>query len=109
MLCTLATASEAIDPKQGFLSQMVVRWLLADRVGDECRVRETAAGVEDADPDELEGLYEQIGRNTAYLFHPEEILADNFAILFLASLRGGTQGARSPEILEKLRAALFAN
>jgi len=102
--------SEAIDPKQGFLSQMVVRWLLADRVGEECRVRETAAGVEDADPDELEGLYEQIGRNTAYLFHPEEILADNFAILFLTSLRGGgTQGTRSPEILEKLRAALFGS
>jgi hypothetical protein len=101
--------SEAIDPQQGFLSQMVVRWLLADRVGDECRVRETAAGVEDAEPDEFEGLYEQIGRNTSYLFHPEEILADNFAILFLASLRGSTQGARSPEILEKLRAALFGN
>jgi hypothetical protein len=44
----------------------------------------------------------RIGRNTEYIIHPEEILADNFVLL--------VNGAKvqSPEILEKLDAALRA-
>ena len=34
-------------------------------------------------PEDLDGFYEQIGRNTNYIIHPEEILADNFKILVL--------------------------
>jgi hypothetical protein len=30
---------------------------------------------------EVEGFYEQIGRNTRYLIHPDEILADNFVLM----------------------------
>jgi hypothetical protein len=29
---------------------------------------------------DLQGFFERVGRNTQYLIHPEEILADNFAI-----------------------------
>ncbi|MDB5490436.1 MAG: hypothetical protein JWO78_285 [Micavibrio sp.] len=29
-------------------------------------------------PDAVEGFFEKIGRNTTYIFHPEEILAENF-------------------------------
>jgi hypothetical protein len=50
-------------------------------------------------PEQLSGLYEQIGRNTDYIIHPDEILAENFAML----LTGGS--ARSPEVLERMRAA----
>lgn len=32
--------------------------------------------------EELKGFYEQIGRNTKYIIHPDEILADNVSILF---------------------------
>ena len=46
--------------------------------------------------EKTEGLYEQIGRNTQYLFHPEEVLADNFALL----VQG--HNVASPEILEKM-------
>ena len=35
--------------------------------------------------DEVQGFFEQIGRNTDYIIHPEEILADNFALLFVES------------------------
>jgi hypothetical protein len=102
--------AEPGDPAQGgLLSQIHVRWLLVDRAGDDCRVRQSAAGVEEVDPEQLEGLYEKIGRNTGYLFHPEEIIADNFAMLFLASLGPGTKSAPTPDMLEKLRAALFRN
>ena len=49
---------------------------------------------------ELRGFEEQIGRNTGYVIHPEEILADNFAQLATG------QAARSPEVHQRLREAL---
>jgi hypothetical protein len=33
------------------------------------------------DPAEIAGFHEQIGRNTRYIIHPEEVLADNFVFL----------------------------
>lgn len=58
-------------------------------------------------PPELEGLFEQFGRNTRYLFHPEEVLADNFVELFFASLRDKPREVPSPEVLERIRKILF--
>jgi len=55
------------------------------------RLRETA---------QLGGFLEQIGRNTKYIIHPEEILADNFA-----QLATGQTGP-SPEVHQRLREAL---
>jgi hypothetical protein len=54
-----------------------------------------------AGPQAVSGFFEQIGRNTQYIIHPEEILADNFALLIL-----GEQNVPSPEVLEKLRKVL---
>ena len=53
------------------------------------------------EPRTVTGFFEQVGRNTEYIIHPEEILADNFALLIL-----GEQNVPSPEILEKLRNVL---
>ncbi len=50
---------------------------------------------------EVSGFYEQVGRNTEYIIHPEEILADNFAMLVM-----GDQNVPSPEILKKLQDVL---
>ena len=99
-------ASTAIDTRQGFMNQIEVAWLLVDRRGDECRARDgaQAGGVA---PQELEGLFEQVGRNTQYLFHPEEILADNFSLLFLSSLAGSQPDFPSPDIIERMRKILF--
>lgn len=55
------------------------------------RLRDTA---------QLGGFLEQIGRNTKYIIHPEEILADNFA-----QLATGQTGP-SPEVHQRLREAL---
>jgi hypothetical protein len=49
------------------------------------------------------GFFEQVGRNTDYIIHPEEILADNFALLVL-----GGEKIATPEILEKMKKVLFA-
>jgi hypothetical protein len=50
---------------------------------------------------QLSRFYEQVGRNTRYILHPEEILADNFALLVLDERK-----VPSPEILDKMQAVL---
>lgn len=45
--------------------------------------------------DEVEGFYEQVGRNTRYVIHPEEILADNFVFAVQ-----GVKGVATPQIVE---------
>lgn len=62
------------------------------RVGDPPRLRRTS---------ELEGFVEQVGRNTGYVIHPEEILADNFAQLVTG------EAPRSPEVHERISKALL--
>jgi len=100
--------AETIDPRAGFIKQVQVAWMPVDRQGGACIVR--AGPLERGlPPQEYQGLYEQIGRNTEYLFHPEEILADNFTQLFLTTVRGSTEGIPSPEVLEKMRAILFGS
>ncbi len=50
---------------------------------------------------QVSGFFEQVGQNTDYVIHPEEILADNFALLVLQE-----RNVRSPEILANIRSAL---
>ena len=54
-----------------------------------------------AAPEEVSGFFEQVVRNTNYFIHPEEILADNFALLILDE-----HNVPSPEILQKMRLIL---
>jgi hypothetical protein len=54
-----------------------------------------------ATPEEISGFFEQVGHNTDYIIHPEEILADNFALLII-----GEHKVQSPEVLEKMRRIL---
>lgn len=49
-------------------------------------------------PDEAEGFFEQIGRNTSYILHPEETLANNFVLLTT-----GKADLKNPEIPKKIK------
>ena len=51
--------------------------------------------------EQLTGFIEQVGRNTEYFIHPDEILADNFMLLI-----SGEWNVSSPEILRKLAEVL---
>ncbi len=51
--------------------------------------------------DQVSGFFEQVGRNTEYIIHPEEILADNFALLVL-----GERNVGSPEVLARIQNSL---
>jgi hypothetical protein len=50
---------------------------------------------------EVSDFFEQVGRNTQYIIHPEEILADNIALLVL-----GERNLPSPEVLNRIADAL---
>ena len=50
---------------------------------------------------DLPDLSEKIGRNTGYLIHAEEMLADNFALLVTRATN-----VPSPEVLARIREAL---
>ena len=46
---------------------------------------------------DLEGFFEQVGRNTKYTIHPDEILADNFSLLVT-----GEGDVKTPDVLRKM-------
>ena len=54
------------------------------------------------------GFYEQIGKNTQYIIHPDEVLADNFIIMCMAKEDKGTldklgeEGKKLVSDLEKI-------
>ena len=52
-------------------------------------------------PQDVTGFFEQVGQNTKYIIHPEEILAENFALIVQER-----SDVPSPEILQRLRAIL---
>jgi len=54
-------------------------------------------------PDAVDGFYEQIGRNTDYIIHPEETLANNFV-----HLMSGKKGLKNPEIPAQIEELLLA-
>ncbi len=103
----LYARSDYYDPKDGGeffrYAQFRLLLLIEDAAG------RLAPANEDGQPklvgvNEVTGFFEQVGRNTSYLIHPEEILADNFSLLIVEP-----ENVRSPEILDKMRAVLSAD
>ena len=98
----LLSRSETYDAARGgqFFEYLDFRLLLVERGKDGKTIQARYEGGEPmlVDLPQVAGFFEQVGRNTGYVIHPEEILADNFALLVLQ-----TRGAKSPEILAKMR------
>ena len=55
------------------------------------------------EPSEVPGFGEQIGHNTKYIIHPEEVLADNFVFLL-----DGRIDLPTPRVVEQMGQALQA-
>lgn len=78
--------TEKYIPTQGgsFLSSMQFKFILIDRKSEDSATPIYRDGKPVLiDPDQCSDLFEQIGKNTDYIIHPEEILADNFALLLM--------------------------
>jgi hypothetical protein len=96
----LFSRTEKYDPAVGgeFFNYLEFEFLLMESKGGSAA---KSSRPKLAAPQELSGFEEQVGKNTNYVIHPEEILADNFALLVL-----GQQDVPSPEILHKMKAIL---
>ena len=76
---------ERYDRKKGgaFFDYLQFKLALADRSAKDGSGPPVAAnaGSRFVDVGDVSGFHEQVGKNTDYIIHPEEILADNFAFL----------------------------
>lgn len=102
MVPILVSRAASYDPQGGeeFFRYLQFRFLVLPESGSK------GTPVEVDSPQLLEvgevsGFYEQVGENTSYIIHPEEILADNFALLMMRE-----QEFKSPQIAQRIGALL---
>jgi hypothetical protein len=101
----LFSSPEKYDIERGgeFFRYLRFQLLLVERDDGSSAVEPIYDGQEPklVDVEQASGFFEQVGKNTGYIIHPEEILADNFALLVLRR-----PNLPSPEIVEKLERIL---
>lgn len=102
----LLSSVETYDVKRGgeFFAYLQFRFLLVEKDGRSGNLKPVTEGSSPklVGMERVSGFMEQVGRNTDYIIHPEEILADNFALLVL-----NEHNVASPEILQKMRELLL--
>ncbi len=88
------------DVKKGgeFFNYLVFQLLAIEKEGDRWKPRTQDSKPILLDVSEVEGFYENIGRNTHYIIHPEEILAENFVLLIQKQ-----NHIPSPEIITRIK------
>ncbi len=94
----LFSATEKYDTHRGgeFFSYLQFQFLILENGSG------SLSAAEVVPPSRVSGFFEQVGRNTDYVIHPEEILAENFAMLVL-----NEQEVASPAILQRIREILI--
>ncbi len=101
----LVSTSETYDMARGgtFFDYLALAFLLVDTPAGSSnpQILRDAGGLRIAGLQDLSGFFEQVGENTKYIIHPEEILADNFALLVT-----GERNVPSPQVLAQMKAVL---
>lgn len=90
----------AFDPEieNGFRGHFGFGLLQVKAVDSVCTIVPGAAGeAKLLNPENVPEFFTAIGRNTGYIIHPEEVLADNFVYLLT-----GREDLPNPEIVERL-------
>ncbi len=92
---------EKYDPARGgeFFDYLLFQILLVHRTDHSSAVTPMYEGetIKLFRLQQITGFFEQVGQNTGYIIHPEEILADNFVHLVL-----GSENLPTPAIVKKL-------
>ena len=84
-----------------FFRYLIFRLLVLDSNDLSRAARNADGGLTLLKPDEVKGFREKIGRNTGYIIHPEETMADNFVFLVMSK-----SDLPNPEIINKMRKIL---
>lgn len=102
----LLSSVETYDVKRGgeFFAYLQFQFLLVEKDGRSGNLKPVTEGSSPklVGMERVSGFMEQVGRNTDYIIHPEEILADNFALLVL-----GEHNVPSPEIPQRMKEVLM--
>lgn len=87
-------SQEKYDTEKGgeFFSYLELKLLVVDRTDPAA-----AKPVKLVDMRQAKDFFDQVGQNTQYIIHPEEILADNFALWAI-----GEEKLSSPEVVERM-------
>jgi hypothetical protein len=98
----LFSTMEKYDVKRGgeFFNYLQFQFLIVTKNRNSDNAIPADAGKSPAllKVEQITGFFEQVGRNTGYIIHPEEILADNFTLLVQQ-----VSDPPSPQILKKMR------
>lgn len=112
ILLTYSKVPEFTDELSGLFSYVTIGLFEVRLEGNQWKVATDPRGdPHSLNPETARGFFEQIGRNTPYIIHPEEILADNVAILALTRLHpelANPTDVPNPELLNKIEAILKA-
>jgi hypothetical protein len=85
-----------------FFAYMQFRLLVVEKTAEgKAAVKQTEGKPQLLDPAATPSYHEKIGRNTGYIIHPEEILADNFVLLVT-----GETDVKTPRILDEMKTIL---
>ena len=101
----LYASAEKYDPKRGgeFFTYLQFRFLVVERAEGSAAVKPVYEGESPklVEVKQVSGFFEQVGKNTQYIIHPEEILADNFALLVARE-----RDLQSPAVVKKMEEIL---
>jgi hypothetical protein len=94
---------ERYDPKRGgeFFAYLVFKLMVITNENGNWQPRLVDGRPQFLDPQEVQGFFDQIGKNTGYIIHPDEILAENFV-----KLLSGETNLPSPRVIEGMRSIL---
>ena len=101
----LYSSSAEYDEKKGgeFFRYLVFRLMVVKKVAESWVPMLEDGKPRLLEPSEIDDFHRKIGRNTKYIIHPEEVLADNFVLLMM-----GREDVRTPRILEEMARLLKA-
>jgi hypothetical protein len=99
----LIASAKEFDPAAGksMFDYLQFRLMEVEKQGDAWQASLSEGEPRLIDPRGIDAFWKQIGRNTKYIIHPDEILADNFAHLVME-----TDKLPTPEIVEKMKLLL---
>ena len=91
------------EEKQGgtLFRYLVFLWRVLDPKEPSLPARDEAGKLVLLRPDDAKGFHKKIGRNTGYIIHPEETMADNFVYMVT-----GHKNLPNPEIVKRVREVL---
>jgi hypothetical protein len=89
------------ERKLSMFQYLTFRLLVVEKDGDRWQPRLLKGEPVVVDPKKEPAFFDKIGKNTTYIIHPDEILAENFERLVM-----GTKNLPTPRIIDEMRSAL---